>query len=627
MIVNGDYRPILVLPCVMSKRKVKFLGPSKAHVVTGEWAKFTKKVLKYCNGVFSVADIAENLHTEEAALITQIAILDDFGIVVDSREQYKHFNKVDSFPTYFEPSHSQEELATHHECAMKKFASDEKRNEDTGISLNLLSVLAERESCRNFSSDGITRAKILTLCRAGYGMLSTGHVTVPSAGGLYPLSLYVIVPKDMKEISMGYYEYDPGRDALLIHEDEPDMEQIKFCFNNEEMIDDTIQIIISADVDSVAYKYGNRAYRFCLIEAGHVAQNITIAATEMYLGTCEMGGLLDQSIKNEIPMQSNETPLLGIVVGRPGPEVKKPDYAKFIEDNIGEDKLVTDLCVWSEPEAGFFEASVRYTDGKNWYFANGTARSNIMAAFKAVVEGYERMAVKNTPGIKNSSGTAAHFSRKKAEETAILELIERDALMHCWEDKTAPNRFTPTSVHALIRKDAWELEDREVNFMRLVSPRAPKIPVVLVTITSEHYPFFVCGAAAGTNIQEIENKALLEAESVLLYYLNNPEHTKAPKLKDIHSPEDHGKLYRLSRKAVNEISWLFGGEYIDLNEDMEYLANLRIVPDIETELDVHLRTIGLYDNDNLIVMHAESSEVLDMTFGTDGKKVLPHFFA
>ena len=627
MIVNGDYRPILVLPCVMSKRKVKFLGPSKAHVVTGEWAKFTKKVLKYCNGVFSVADIAENLHIEEAVIIGQIDILDRLGIVVDSREQYKHFNKVDSFPTYFETSHSQEELAAHHERAMKKFASDEKRNEDTGISLNLLSVLAERESCRNFSSDGITRAKILTLCRAGYSMLSTGHVTVPSAGGLYPLSLYVIVPKDMKEISMGYYEYDPGRDALLIHEDEPDMEQIKFCFNNEEMIDDTIQIIISADVDSVAYKYGNRAYRFCLIEAGHVAQNITIAATEMYLGTCEMGGLLDQSIQNEIPILPNEIPLLGMVVGCPGPEIKKTDYAKFIEDNTGEDKPVTDLCVWSEPEGGFFEASVRYTDGENWYFANGTARSNIMAAFKAVVEGYERATIRQHPYVKNSCGVAAHFSKRNAKEKAMYELVERDAVMYCWEEKEAPKRFTPTSTHALIRKDAWAMEGREVTFMRPVSPNAPKVPVVLVTITSENYPYFVCGAAAGTNISEIENKALMEAESILLYYLANPEQEKAPKLKDIKTPEDHGKLYRLSKKAAGRIAWLTAGEFIDLDEDTKYLSEpTRVFSETEKNLDVKFNTVETLDN-GLVVIQATSSKLAEMTFGTNGEKVLPHFFA
>lgn len=623
MIVDGDYRPILVLPCTMSKKKVKFLGPDKMHVVDGKWAKFTKKVIKFCNGSFSIADIAENLRIEKTDIIEQIIVLDRLGVVVDSREQYKHFNRVDSYPTYFETSHSQEELATHHELAMKKFANDEKRSGDT----DLFKVLAGRESYRSFSSDGISRAKILTLCRAGYGMLSTGHVTVPSAGGLYPLSLHVIVPKDMKEISMGYYEYDPGRDTLLVHEDEPDIEQVKFCFNNEEMVDDTIQFVISADVDSVAYKYGNRAYRFCLLEAGHVAQNITIAAAEIYLGTCEMGGLLDQSIKNELSMLPNEISLLGMVVGYPRPETKKLNYAKFIEDNIGENKPVTDLCVWSEPESGLFEASVRYTDGENWYFANGTARSNIMAAFKAVVEGYERIAVRKTPGVKNSCGVAAHFSRKKAEEKATLELIERDAIMRCWEEKKAPNRFTPTSVHALIRKDAWGTEGREVTFMRPVSPKAPKIPVVLVTITSDKYPYFVCGAAAGADISEVENKALMEAESILLYYLANPEQEKAPKLKDIKDPEEHGKLYRLSRKAVNKISWLTKGEYTDLDEDKEYLANPDVISEIAVELDICFTTIGLFDNDNLVVIRAESPEMVDMTFGTNGEKILPHFFS
>lgn len=627
MVVDVNYRPILVLPCVMSKKKVTFLHPDKVHTVEGDWAKFIKEILKYCNGSFSVADIADELDLSTLDVIEQIMILHNLGIMVDSRKQYQHFNRVDSFPTFFDPTCTQEEIEDHHERAISKFNNSGEENKEDIIDLDLIKVLSERESCRSFSKKDIPRAKILTLCHAGYSKLSTGHVTVPSAGGLYPLTLYVVVPRDMSDIRAGYYKYVPAENNLLLAKDDPDMEMIKFCFNNEDMVENTIQIIITADVDSVAYKYGNRAYRFCLIETGHVAQNITIAATEMYLGTCEMGGVLDEPIRDEIPMERNEMPLLGMVIGHPAPEVKTMNYAKFIEDNTGDDKPVKDLCIWSEPAAGFFEASVRYTDGRNWYFANGTAHSNIMASFKAVVEGYERTTVRNSD-VKNSSGVAAHFDRKKAEEKALLELIERDALMHCWEEKQAPGRFSPIGAHALRREADWANKGREVTFMRPISPAAPNVPVVLVTITSESYPYFVCGAAAGTDLEEAQNKALTEAESILLYYLGSPEEGKAPKLDEINGPEDHGRLYRMSKKAARKVSWLNEGSFVDLEieEKIEYLKKHDVLAEIEKNLDVHFRTLNQYDN-GLIVIQATSPDVAEMTFGTNGQKILPHFFA
>lgn len=621
MIVDGDYRPILVLPCIMGKKKVKFLCPNKVHTITGEWAKFTKKVLKYCDGCFSVVDIAENLHLDKYVIIEHISVLSNNGIVVDSRRQYQHFNRVDSFPTFFDSPLTQKEISQHQLRAMRKFGNgggEEKQEDKNDDELWLFQVLAERESCRHFLEKNISHAQILTLCEAGYSKLSTGHVTVPSAGGLYPLSIYVIVPRDMDDIARGYYLYDPAKNELLIHEDEPDMEMIKFCFNNEDMLENSIQIVIAADVDSVAYKYGNRAYRFCLIETGHVAQNITIAATEMYLGTCEMGGLLDEPTKNELTMMENEMPLLGMVVGYPAPETETINFAKFIEENVDEDGPVRDLCVWSEPEGGFFEASVRYTvdNGRNWYFANGTANSNIMASFKAVVEAYERIAVREAAGVKNSSGVAADFSFEKASKKAMFELIERDAIMRCWKEKQAPDRFNPTSIHASLRQLSWKEEGREVSFMRLACPNAPKIPVVLVTITSDEYPYFVCGAAAGFDIDAVQNKALYEAESALFFYLRNPDEGKVPRFEDISDPEDHGRLYRMSKEAARAVDWLTKGNIVELDTRVEY----------SYQIEGNVRTLEKFDN-GLIVVQARNPEFLEMTFGTDGENILPHFFA
>jgi SagB-type dehydrogenase family enzyme len=44
------------------------------------------------------------------------------------------------------------------------------------------------------------------------------------------------------------------------------------------------------------FKYGARAYRFALMEAGHVGQNLLLAAAALGLGAVPLGGFYDREV-------------------------------------------------------------------------------------------------------------------------------------------------------------------------------------------------------------------------------------------------------------------------------------------------------------------------------------------
>jgi SagB-type dehydrogenase family enzyme len=44
------------------------------------------------------------------------------------------------------------------------------------------------------------------------------------------------------------------------------------------------------------FKYGLRGYRFALLEAGHVVQNLVLAATALRLPTLPLGGWYDRRV-------------------------------------------------------------------------------------------------------------------------------------------------------------------------------------------------------------------------------------------------------------------------------------------------------------------------------------------
>mgnify|MGYP000559029437 CR=1 FL=1 len=53
-------------------------------------------------------------------------------------------------------------------------------------------------------------------------------------------------------------------------------------------------IFITAIVERSMWKYEDRGYRYILLEAGHVAQNLNLCATAMNLGSLNLGGFFDQ---------------------------------------------------------------------------------------------------------------------------------------------------------------------------------------------------------------------------------------------------------------------------------------------------------------------------------------------
>src|SRR5262249_9705149 len=85
----------------------------------------------------------------------------------------------------------------------------------------LTDVIRERLSCRAFRDEPLHLTELATLLRIGYGVTDVtedGPVyvvdrAVPSAGGLYPLELSVLV-RSVEGLAPGIYHYVPFADGL-----------------------------------------------------------------------------------------------------------------------------------------------------------------------------------------------------------------------------------------------------------------------------------------------------------------------------------------------------------------------------------------------------------------------------
>ena len=64
-------------------------------------------------------------------------------------------------------------------------------------------------------------------------------------------------------------------------------------------------------------KYGINAYRFALLEAGHMAQNAYLLCTKNGLGCCTIGGFVNDAIVELLDLTENELPIYVFAGGYP----------------------------------------------------------------------------------------------------------------------------------------------------------------------------------------------------------------------------------------------------------------------------------------------------------------------
>jgi len=84
--------------------------------------------------------------------------------------------------------------------------------------------------------------------------------------------------------------------------------------------DSSVLFFITALFERATFKYGDRGYRFVLLEAGHVAQNINLASGGLRLGCMNIGGFFDRQIDDLLGLDgvTHSTVYLVAVGGKEG---------------------------------------------------------------------------------------------------------------------------------------------------------------------------------------------------------------------------------------------------------------------------------------------------------------------
>lgn len=159
-------------------------------------------------------------------------------------------------------------------------------------------AVLERRSIRDYSDEGMKLADLSALLLYSYGQVhENGRFrTAPSAGALYPVEIYVGVRK-VDGLDSGIYSYHAANHELTrLREGDFADELMRASLNQGFVAEADVVLVLTVIPKRTKKKYGERGYRYLLLDAGHLGENIYLAATALDMGACAIGAFLDSEI-------------------------------------------------------------------------------------------------------------------------------------------------------------------------------------------------------------------------------------------------------------------------------------------------------------------------------------------
>lgn len=194
---------------------------------------------------------------------------------------------------------------------------------DLAGNTNLWQLLARRRSRRDYdAARPLTTEKLSALLWATQGVTArSGEIlfrTAPSAGGLYPVETYLLA-RAVEGREPGIYHFRPHTfDLEFLKKGDLARDVAEAALGQTMVMTAQVTFIWTAVVERSRWKYRQRAYRYLYLDAGHIGENLYLAAGALGLGCCAIGAFYDDRVNGIIGVDGVEETVISLAtVGWP----------------------------------------------------------------------------------------------------------------------------------------------------------------------------------------------------------------------------------------------------------------------------------------------------------------------
>ena len=195
-------------------------------------------------------------------------------------------------------------------------------------------AIAARRSTREFSDASLSLEELSYLLWATQGVTAVqrdeaGEIAqrfraAPSGGARYPLETYLAISR-VQGIAPGVYRYLPNEHQLLLVREDAQISArlIAACYGTPSVGGAAVVFIWSAIPYRTEWKYTYLAHRMIAMEAGHVCENLYLAAESCRTGVCAALSYHQPKLDELLGVDGKEEFAIYLAsVGKPKPEEK-----------------------------------------------------------------------------------------------------------------------------------------------------------------------------------------------------------------------------------------------------------------------------------------------------------------
>ena len=170
--------------------------------------------------------------------------------------------------------------------------------------MGLREAIETRRSLRTYSESPLRLEELsfLLWCTQGVKPESTSKFTlrtVPSAGARHAFETILLINR-VDGLESDLYQYDAGNHELIKWDSPADItgQVMAACLDQRIIGNSAVTFIWAAERVRMAWRYGERGLRYLYLDAGHVCQNLHLAAESMSAGACAVGAFNDDTLND-----------------------------------------------------------------------------------------------------------------------------------------------------------------------------------------------------------------------------------------------------------------------------------------------------------------------------------------
>jgi SagB-type dehydrogenase family enzyme len=177
---------------------------------------------------------------------------------------------------------------------------------------DLRTVIEGRNSVRKYANDPLTLEELsyLLWCTQGVKAVTDRPATkrtVPSAGARHAFETYLLI-NTVEGIQPGLYRFVAIEHKLAAVDLSVDVAQRAY---EAHLFQDHIKtcavlFMWTAVVYRMLWRYPDRGYRYLLLDAGHVCQNLYLVAESLGCGVCALGAFHDEQLNALLGLDGQE---------------------------------------------------------------------------------------------------------------------------------------------------------------------------------------------------------------------------------------------------------------------------------------------------------------------------------